>query len=174
MTDILPDQTRPEPSGAVAKVIGGWALAGGVLLLLVVLLNVATVLGALVGLPVPGDFELTEMGVAVAAFTFLPYCQLIRSNVTADIFTQNARPRTLALLNLLASMVALLFAVFMAWRMYAGLQDQKLYGYETSILQVPIWWAYLPVVVSLVLLAIAATVTMIEDLRNLSRGGRND
>ncbi|MAM38519.1 MAG: hypothetical protein CL949_08445 [Erythrobacter sp.] len=148
-------------------------MLSGVLLLAIVALNVVSVLGALIGLPVPGDFELTEMGVAVAAFAFLPFCQMMRSNVTADIFTQRAGPRTIALLNLLGSIIALAFSVLLLWRMYAGMLDQKQYAYETSILQVPIWLAYVPILMSLALLAVAALLTLGQDIAQLKNGGRN-
>ncbi len=161
---------RPEGNGAVATAVMIWALLGGVLLLAVVVMNVASVLGALFGWPVPGDFELTEMGVAVAAFAFLPYCQLTRSNVTADIFTQRSRPRTLAFLSFLGSVIALLFALLMLWRMYDGMLDQKNYSYETSILQIPVWLAYIPILGSFALLAVAALTTLAQDIRRLSNG----
>ena len=85
---------------------------------------------------------------------------MMRSNVTADIFTQRAGPRTIALLNLLGSIIALAFSVLLLWRMYAGMLDQKQYAYETSILQVPIWLAYVPILMSLALLAVAALLTL--------------
>jgi TRAP-type C4-dicarboxylate transport system permease small subunit len=165
---------RPEGTGAVATAVTAWALLGGALLLAVVVMNVASVLGTLVGWPVSGDFEMTEIGVAVAAFAFLPYCQLARSNVSADIFTQRAGPRILAFLSLLGSVIALLFALLMLWRMYDGMLDQKTYGYETSILQIPVWLAYIPILASLALLAVAALTTLTQDIRGLSNGGRHD
>jgi TRAP-type C4-dicarboxylate transport system permease small subunit len=171
MAEMLLREDRPEGTGAVARVILIWAMLGGILLLGVVAMNMASVLGTLVGWPVPGDFELTEMGVAVAAFAFLPYCQLTRSNVTADIFTQRASPRAVAAMQLLGSLIALLFALLMLWRMYDGMLDQKLYAYETSILQFPIWLAFLPILASLALLAIAAIRTMGQDIAQLSNGG---
>ena len=168
-TDEMP--AVPPRAGLASTLITGWALLGGAVLLAVVAINVISVLGAMFDAPFPGDFELTEMGVANAAFAFLPYCQLTRSNVTADIFTQKAGPRMLAFLRLLSSLVALLFSLLLLWRMYAGLLDQKQYNYETSILQVPIWLAYVPVLVSLALLAVAAGITLAQDLRELSRKG---
>tara|TARA_R110000751_G_scaffold30471_6_gene78023 strand:+ start:475 stop:1005 length:531 start_codon:yes stop_codon:yes gene_type:complete len=174
LAEVMQNPRRPEGNGAVATAVAAWALLGGALLLAVVVMNVASVLGTLVGLPVPGDFEMTEMGVAVAAFAFLPYCQMTRSNVTADIFTQSAGPRTLALLSLLGSVIALLFALLMLWRMYDGMLDQKTYDYETSILQIPVWMAYVPVLASLALLAVAALTTLVQDVRRLSNGGTHD
>tara|TARA_R110000850_G_scaffold168135_5_gene293201 strand:- start:2953 stop:3477 length:525 start_codon:yes stop_codon:yes gene_type:complete len=174
LAEVIQQSGRPEGSGAVETVVFAWAMLGGALLLAVVAMNVASVLGTLVSWPVPGDFELTEMGVAVAAFAFLPFCQMTRSNVTADIFTQKAGPRMLAMLNLLGSLVALLFAALMLWRMYDGMLDQKRYAYETSILQVPVWLAYVPILISLALLAIAALCTLGQDVRQLANGGSHD
>ncbi|MGB7183256.1 MAG: TRAP transporter small permease [Burkholderiaceae bacterium] len=151
----------------VHRLASGWALAGGVVLLLVVLMHTWSVIGNQFGMPFPGDFEMTEIGVAIAAFAFLPYCQLTGANVTADIFTSNASPRTVAVLSLIASVVALAFSLLVAWRMYAGMLDQKEYGYETAVLQFPNWIGWLPVLVSLVLLAVCSLVTLIQHYRQI-------
>lgn len=136
----------------------------------VVVMNTVSVLGSALWRPVPGDFELTEIGVAVAVFMFLPYCQIMQGNVTADIFTARAGPRLLAAFSLLASILALGFALLLFWRMQAGLVDQKTYGYVTAILQVPIWAGFVPILGSLALLAMASAVNLAEAIRSLSRG----
>jgi len=151
--------------GLARSVITGWALLGGLVLVAVVLINVLSVIGGIVWQPFPGDFEMTEIGVAVAAFAFLPYCQLVDANVTADIFTSWAPRRVTALLSLLASVIALGFGLLLAWRMYLGMLDQKAYGYTTAILQFPHWVAFVPILISLVLLAAAAAITLVESIR---------
>ena len=76
-----------------SKLIVGWALFGGVILLLLVIMTTySAAAGFLIATPFPGDFELTEMGVAVASFAFLPYCQLTFANVSADVFTAKMKP----------------------------------------------------------------------------------
>lgn len=157
---------------AAAFAIQGWALVGGAVLLAVVGVNVLSVLGGIFTRPFPGDFELSEMGVAVAAFAFLPYCQLTGANVTADIFTARAGPRTIAAFELLGSVVALLFSLLLLWRMTLGMLDQRTYGYTTAILQVPIWWAYAATLVSLALLAIASLMTLFDRAGALRTGRR--
>jgi len=144
------------------KAIHGWALAGGALLLAVVLMNVASVIGGVVWRPFPGDFELTEIGVAIAAFAFLPYCQLENANVTADIFTAKASPAAIAWFKKLAALVALAFSLLLLWCMFQGMADQREYGYTTAILQFPIWLAFLPILLSLLLLATAAVITLVD------------
>ncbi len=148
--------------GLARKAIHGWALMGGLMLLAVVLMNVVSVIGGVVWKPFPGDFELTEIGVAVAAFAFLPYCQLEGANVTADIFTARASPAALAFFRRLAAIVALAFSLLLLWCMFQGMASQREYGYTTAILQFPIWLAFLPILLSLVLLALAAVLSFLD------------
>ncbi|TDJ27431.1 MAG: TRAP transporter small permease [Gammaproteobacteria bacterium] len=141
--------------------IKAWALLGGLLLLAVVLMTTySTLAGFLISQPFPGDFELTQMGVAVAVFSFLPYCQLTFSNVSADIFTSRAGPVTVRNLNRLGSLIALFFSTFLIWRMYAGMLDYQIYREVTTILQIPLWYAFVPALFSLLLLLIASLITL--------------
>lgn len=145
----------------LVRLIHVWALLGGVVLLAVVLMTtVSAVMGFLLASPFPGYFELTEMGVAIAAFAFLPYCQLTFSNVSADIFTQNAGPTVNRWLSRLGSFIAFIFSLLLIWRMFVGLKDYQTYLETTTILQIPIWYAFVPTLGSLILLALAAVVTL--------------
>ncbi|MFZ2100376.1 MAG: TRAP transporter small permease subunit [Oricola sp.] len=155
--------------GLARNLIIGWAFFGGVVLSLVVAINVISVIGGVVWKPFPGDFEMTEIGVAVAAFAFLPYCQLVGANVTADIFTARAPHRLVAFFSLLASLVALSFSLLLLSRMYLGMLDQKAYHYTTAILQFPHWVAFVPVLISLGLLAVAALITLLEDFNKIRK-----
>ncbi|MDB3999739.1 TRAP transporter small permease [bacterium] len=146
------------------KLISVWALVGGLILLSVVSLNIGTIIGGIVLIHVPGDFELTQIGVAVAVFCFLPYCQLHKHNVTADIFTFWANNKTILLLRIGGAAVALLFSILLLWRMTDGMLDQKKYDYTTAILQFPVWIAFIPILISLWLLGIASIMTIILEL----------
>jgi TRAP-type C4-dicarboxylate transport system permease small subunit len=166
-----PNDIRAGFPGLARLVIGLWALLGGAVLCAVVLVNVySTVASALFGKPFPGDFEMTEVGIAVAVFAFLPYCQITGANVTADIFTARASARTVAVLQFAASIVALGFSALLVWRMWAGMLDQKDYGYTTAILQFPHWIAFLPILASLMLLAVASLITAGEAWRGARAG----
>lgn len=156
-------------SSLARNAITGWALFGGIVLALVVLINVISVIGGVVWKPFPGDFEMTEVGVAVAAFAFLPYCQMVGANVTADIFTSGASERALGFFSLLASIVALGFSLLLLSRMYYGMLDQKAYNYTTAILQFPHWIAFVPILISLALLAIASVITLSESVNKIRK-----
>lgn len=169
--DVSVTQTcRTGWTGAAERIIGTWAILGGVMVLVVVAINVLTVVGGIVGRPFPGDYELTTMGIAVAAFAFLPYCQLTGANVTADIFTSRASARWIAIFALIASVVAFLFAILLIRQVYLGMLSQREYNYVTAILQVPNWWAYLMAMPSLVLLIVASFISLLESFAGVSRG----
>jgi len=144
----------------IRSLVTWWAFAGGVLLFLVVFLNTFSVAGGIVGNPIPGDFELTEMGVAIAVFAFLPYCQLTNANVTADIFTSKASPRLIAVFGLASSLIALLFSILLFWCMYQGMVDRYNYQYTSAILLIPMWIPYVPVLFSWILLFLAAIISV--------------
>jgi TRAP-type C4-dicarboxylate transport system permease small subunit len=165
------ERRRTGWTGAAERVITAWAILGGFCVLAVVAVNVVNVVGGIFGRPFAGDFELTQMGIAVAAFAFLPYCQLTGQNVTADIFTARAGPRFVSVLMLAGSVVALVFAVLLTRQVYLGLGSQYEFGYSTAILNLPVWYAYVPAVASLALLVVAALITTLETFRDVRTGG---
>jgi len=153
-------------SGLARRVIEGWALLGGLLLLGIALMSTwSAASGFILHKPLQGDFELVEMLVAVAVFMFLPYCQLTDANVTADIFTARATARTVKRLRLLSAFIAFGFGVLLLWRMYGGLLDYRQYVETTTILRIPIWYAYVPVLMSLALLLLACLISIRDLLR---------
>jgi TRAP-type C4-dicarboxylate transport system permease small subunit len=155
------------PQGLLRRIVEAWALLGGLVLFAIALMTAWSAgAGWLFGKPLPGDVELVEMLTAVSVFMFLPYCQLTGANVTADLFTARAGPRTIALLTLLGAVTALGFSLLLLGRMYEGLLDYRQYVETTTILRVPIWYAYLPALASLVLLAAAAATSVRDALRD--------
>ncbi len=158
------------PSSLARRIIEWWALGGGIILLAIALMTTwSAFTGFAFGKPLPGDFELTELMVAVAVFAFLPYCQLTDANVTADLFTARAGPRAVALFALFAAVLALAFAAIITWRTWAGLLDYRKYVETTAILKIPVWTAYVPAVASLLLLILACLLVLKDGWRALLR-----
>lgn len=122
------------------------ALAGGAVLLAVIVLVVVSIIGrALIPLglgPVPGDFELVKLGMAVAVFGFLPWCQLNRGHVSVDLFAPLLGPRRDALAFVLHNMAMTAAGAFITWRLWAGMADKMTYRETTFILRLPVWWGY--------------------------------
>jgi len=159
---------RSGPSAFARRLIEWWALAGGLVLLVIAVMTTwSAAAGWLAGKPLPGDFELTEVLVAIAVFAFLPYCQQTDANVTADLFTAKAGPRALAAFRMFGALLALAVALLLTWRTWAGLLDYRKYVETTAILKIPIWWAYVPALVSLVLLVLACVIVVADEWRAL-------
>jgi TRAP-type C4-dicarboxylate transport system permease small subunit len=166
-----PAESGARPTGLARRVIEWWAVAGGVMLLAIALMTAwSATTSLLFDRPLPGDFELTEIMVAVAVFAFLPYCQLTDANVTADIFTANAGARAIAGFRLLASVLGLGISALLTWRTWAGLLDYREFVETTAILKIPIWTAYVPALASLGLLMYACLITFKDSWDALRRG----
>jgi len=172
MSALSDTRWRAGNNGLARRIIEAWALLGGVLLVVIAMMNTWSVVSlAALGFPVPGDFEMVEMGVAIAAFSFLPYCQLTGANVTADIFTANASARWVAFFALLSSLISAFFSVLLLWRMYDGMGSYIQYEEVTTILNIPIWIAFPPILFSLFLLVVASAITLRDAVRNMRLTG---
>jgi TRAP-type C4-dicarboxylate transport system permease small subunit len=137
-----------------------WALAGGLIILVLVLITAAGALANLLfGTPYAGEYELAKHFVGIAIFTFLPYCQVTGANVTVDFFTEGMGRRGKAALQMFASLLAAAFAVVLLRQMSLGFVDYVRYAEVTPTLQLPLWTAFPPILLSLALLLAASVLT---------------
>ncbi|MGH6905736.1 MAG: TRAP transporter small permease, partial [Geminicoccaceae bacterium] len=112
-----------------------------------------------------GDFELVEVGMAVAIFAFLPYCQIVRGNVIVDLFTAKASPRTRALLDVAGNLIYTAIAALLTWRVALGGLEIRGYHETTKVLRVPVWWGYVPAVLGLAFLTVVCAYTVWRSLQ---------
>jgi TRAP-type C4-dicarboxylate transport system permease small subunit len=141
------------------------AATGGVILTGVTLVTVASVIGrTFFNSPVPGDFELVELGAAVAVSLFLPYCQIHEGNVIVDIFTAKASPGVIRILGALGDLLFLVISALLCWRLVLGCLEYREYEEVTMVLQIPIWWAMAPMIVAFALLNLTCASTMLTHL----------
>ena len=97
------------------------AIAGGLVLTGVTLMSLySVVMRNLAGAPIQGDFELVQMGCAVAVAAFLPFTQLRNGNVFVDFFTARASDRTKARLDGAGALLVGLALALIAWRTGVG------------------------------------------------------
>ena len=149
------------------------AVFGGLVLTGLILMTVISILGrSLFNTPIPGDFELVEIGCAVAVFSFLPYCQLIQGNVVVDFFTARTRPGAKAFLDMAGNLLYTSIAALLTWRLVLGGMDLKRYNESSMVLQVPMWWGFIPVVVGSGLLTVVCAYTVWRSWREAVQGGR--
>lgn len=150
------------------------AILGGLLLTGLALMTVASIIGrALIpfGLrPISGDFEMVEMGCAVAIFAFLPWCQLTRGHVTVDVFV-GLGPRWLhRFTQLTGDIVIALIAAVLLWRFWLGMGEMISNGQETYLLGLPIWYGYVGGIVGAILFLVVSLYTVWRDINDLASG----
>lgn len=142
------------------------ALAGGVVLLALIVLTTLSIVGrsinkllhhdffdtTLTGFSqwvldlgvgeINGSYELLEAGVAFAIFSFLPICQFYGSHATVDIFTSFLSNRTNRWIAAFWEIVLAAVLILIVLQLYGGMERYIRNGQTTLFLQFPIWWSY--------------------------------
>ncbi len=150
----------------LAAVSNFFGLAGAAVALLVgFMTTTSVVMRALINTPIPGDVELTQVGIALAISLCLPVCQLRRANILVDFFTQRCSGRSRQILDGIGCWMLVLMYVLLAWRTGVGAVSVRQAGETTMILSVPMWWAYASLAPGL---ALAALIALIQGWRLLS------
>jgi len=144
------------------------AITGGLIIAALSLMTVASIVGrwasslplisdmaalSWIG-PVTGDYEMVEMGTAIAVFLFLPYCHLRGGHVTVDILVMRAPRCVQYLLAFVAEVLFLVVAGVMTWRLYHGLLDKQRYMETSMLLGIPLWWGYVGGIIGFALLTL--------------------
>jgi TRAP-type C4-dicarboxylate transport system permease small subunit len=132
-----------DPAGALLfRLARGFALAGGLVLVGLTLMSLASIVGrAAFATPLPGDYELIQLGCAVSVAAFLPLCQMRGGHVLVDFFTAHARPEVRGALDTLGALLLAVCAAVFAWRLSAGAVGLREANDQTTILAIPTWWA---------------------------------
>jgi TRAP-type C4-dicarboxylate transport system permease small subunit len=142
------------------------ALAGGLLLVGVMGMTVVSVLGRyLLGTPVPGDYEITELACGVVAFAFFPYGRITNANIVVELFTGRMPARWKAALDAVHEVVFALVAGLIAWRLFVGGLRKLADGETTMFLGIPIHWAYFSALLGAALLAVVCVLLLARHLK---------
>lgn len=168
MAESLPSRRRPaDPLGrALDATSRAFAYAGGIALVGVTLMSLVSIAGrALFSAPLPGDYEIVQIGCALAVASFLPLTQLRGGHVIVDFFTANARPALRGALDALGALLVALCAAVIAWRMVLGAASLYEANDQTTILAFPTWIAVAAMVPCFALLAVNGLYTAARHLR---------
>ena len=143
MAEVVAFKRAPtDPLGVLLyRLSGGFALAGGLVLVAMMLMSLVSIVGrALLNKPLPGDYELVQLGCAIAVAAFLPFCQMRGGHVLVDFFTAKSPPAFRAALDTLGALLLAVAAGVITWRLFAGAASMKVANDQTTILEIPTWW----------------------------------
>ena len=142
------------------------ALAGGLLLVGVMGMTVVSVIGRyLFNAPVPGDYEITELAIGIAAFAFFPYCHITNANIVVELFTGRMPARFKAALDAVHNVTFAVVAGLIAWRLFIGGMHKFDDGETTMFLGIPIHWAYFSAVLGAGLLSAVCILLLFRHLK---------
>lgn len=138
-----------------------FAVGGGLVLVAITLMSVASIASRfLTSKGLLGDFELVQLGCAVAVSAFLPWGQMRGNHVMVDFFTESVRPRAKDWLDALGALLLALCAAVLTWRMSIGTLELRANQESSMLLGVPTWYAYALMTPSFALLALTALYTV--------------
>lgn len=132
-------------NSAIERLARALAIAGGMVLLVIVFLTCASIIGRVfvpldIGIgPIRGVYDMTEIGMAAAIFAFLPWAQYSDAHARVDLCAP-VLPKTVNLILELTFHSAMSIAAYViAWRLYLGMTAKYSYGETTLIAQIDIW-----------------------------------
>jgi TRAP-type C4-dicarboxylate transport system permease small subunit len=140
----------------VLTLLGGLVLFG---MALTVTLSVC--LSALGFEGIPGDFELVGIGCVIAISLFLPQCQIQKSHIMVDLFTNWLPLHKRRILEAFWQLVFAAAWIALLWLTTRGMLEKLHYDDRSMLLGFPVWLAYVPAVLGLAFSAIAAIVLSI-------------
>lgn len=142
------------------------AVLGGLLALCVALLVVVSVIGRkFFNAPVDGDFELVQMGTAIAIFSYLPYCQARRGNIVVDTFTSKLSARANAYIDAFWDVAYAGIMGLMSVCLMTGALEHYRSSQTTMLLQLIVWPAIAICTALSFLLACVALATAVQLIR---------
>ena len=170
MADVIVDEVHSHRHGPAGRLLiatcKAFAVGAGILLILMAAMSLASIVGrTFLGKPILGDYELVQVLCAVAVSMSLPYCQIARGHVIVDFFTTRMSTSVNRVLDVAAGLLLAGLAFVVAWRLAIGMVDLKRTGDASMLIGFPTWVAYAPMVLSFVLLGLAALFIARDDLR---------
>jgi len=157
------------------------AFFGGLVLLTLTLITVYSIVGRTIiksdwlsdfvllawWRPIRGDFELIELGTALAISSFFPYCQMVRGNVMVDFFTSQAHPRLKSAMAIFANLLFSVVSLLITWRMFVGSEEffTATFKQSSMILRIPTWVGMFIVTGFMCLLSLVCLFTLYRSIK---------
>ena len=173
MAENTREVVRPtDPIGRVLLGISKFlAVVGGLLCCLTAAMITVSITGRyLFSAPVPGDWDLTGIICGSAVFAFLPYCQLTRSNVVVDFFTENMPQRGKSMLDGFGTLLYLVIAAMFTWRLYYGGWELYHSSEVLAAFNFYRWWTVPFDFVCMFVLLCVIAYTLARDIRDARTG----
>jgi TRAP-type C4-dicarboxylate transport system permease small subunit len=144
------------------------AVLAGCLLTVITLMTCVSLIGRnTTGWTIVGDFELSASAAGAAIALFLPWCQIRRSNIIVDFFTQNASTPAREAMDRFGALLLGAAMALMTWRTAIGGFNAWDSGSGSMMLGFPEWVVYAGMVPPL---ALCAVIGVFQAVRGFESG----
>lgn len=142
------------------------AVAGGFIVFLLMLLEVADAIGRKTWGGVPGAFEFSEALMIPAVFLPLMFVQTKREHVFVSVATLSLSNRAQCFLDAVAALIGLALFGFLTWlALDKAIDATRINEYRVSIISVPIWPFRWVIVLGLGLMVLQLFITAMDEFK---------
>lgn len=147
----------------VARIIKVASFAAAIALVAMMLTTVADVaMAALFKRPIIGAYDMVETTLVFAVFLGIPATFLRDGNIVVDVVDFFVAKGTVRRLKQLARILTLLFLVLLFCNMITPALDAYRFGEKKQELGVPLWVLWLPILLGVLLSALAVLTSLIR------------
>lgn len=147
------------------------AVSGGVIFLALIVMSIVSIVGRKIfAAPIQGDVELMQMGTAIGAAAFLPYCEIHDHHIKVDAFSGWLPASVRSVLDAVAHLAIMTVAGLLAWRTALQAIDTFSSSEISTLLSFPMWIPVALLVPSFVLLSLGGAYRAAHALNKQKRG----
>lgn len=133
------------------------AFFGGGGFILLIAMSVVSIVKRKAGYgSIEGDIELMQVGTAIFAAAFLPFCTLLGEHLKVEFFTEKAPERLRAHLDGIADFLLTVLFALLVWRTGHYAWSLRQAGEVTPLVSLPVWIPVALIVPSLALACVCA------------------
>jgi len=152
-----------EEDSWVARVVKVTSFAAAIALIAMMLTTVADVaMATLFKRPIIGAYDMVETMLVVSVFLGIPATFLRDGNIVVDVVDFFVSKEAVRRLKQLAQFLTLVFLVLLFWNMITPALDAYKFGGKKQELGVPLWVLWLPMLLGVLMSAIAVLMSLIR------------
>lgn len=142
----------------------------GVILSFMMLVTLSDIILRLFGKPIVGSVEIITFSGAVVVGFAIPYTSWKRSHVYVDFLTEKLSPRSKKIMAVLTKSAGILIFLFMSYNFIIYGLDLKRTGEVSPSFKLPFY----PIPFGLAVASFLQSLTLLRDLYDLGKGGKNE
>lgn len=150
----------------IARTIRVTSFAAALALVAMMLTTVADVaMATLFKRPIIGAYDMVESTLVVSVFLGIPATFLRNGNIVVDVVDFFVSRKTVRRLKQLAQILTLAFLVLLFWNMITPALDAYRFGGRKQELGLPLWVLWLPMLLGVLMSALAVVVLLFRGAR---------